>query len=243
MRRYRIFQPQPLTQNQVIELDEAGSRHLGTVLRVQIGEPVCVFNGDGNEAFGQVLSVGKRQVQVQILDLHPVSRASPLQTHLGQVISRGERMEYALQKAVELGVSRITPLYSEHGEVRLSAERQDKRLKQWEHLLISACEQCGLNRIPVLHTPQTVTDWFEKTQAQLKWLLHPEGGQVPDWSQPAPDSVALTIGPEGGFSDSEVTLGRYAGFTCLSLGPRILRTETAPVVCLSLLQAAWGDLN
>lgn len=242
MRNPRIYQPQPLQVGANFQLDETGAHHVGKVLRMQAGQPLRLFNGEGGEYQAQLLAVDKKNVLVEITDFKDANNQSPLPIHLGQVISRGDRMDFALQKAVELGVSEITPLFSMRCEVKLSGARLQKRLQQWQHLIISACEQCGLNKLPKLHPPVAALKWFEQVNAPLKWLLHP--GETPLnqlLNQQQPSSVCLAIGPEGGFDDTEINNAKNAGFDAVAIGPRIFRTETAPIAALSLLQYQWGD--
>lgn len=242
MRNPRIYQPQPISVGQSLQLDDSGSHHIGKVLRMQAGQPLRLFNGEGGEYQATILAVDKKNVLVEISEYHEADHRSPLPIHLGQVISRGERMDFALQKAVELGVHEITPLFSMRCEVKLSGPRLEKRMQQWQHLIISACEQCGLNRLPQLNPPQVALQWFADTVAELKWLLHP--GETPLkllLESDQPESVCLAIGPEGGFDDSEISGARAAGFQPVAIGPRVFRTETAPIAALSLLQYQWGD--
>lgn len=242
MRNPRVYQPQSINVGQSLQLDDSGAHHIGKVLRMQAGQPLRLFNGEGGEYQATILAVDKKNVLVAVEQYLEDDRCSPLHTHLGQVISRGERMDFALQKAVELGVSEITPLFSMRSEVKLSGPRLDKRMQQWQHLIISACEQCGLNRLPTLNPPQVALQWFENSQASLKWLLHP--GETPLkrlLGKDKPASVCLAIGPEGGFDDSEINAAKEAGFQAVAIGPRVFRTETAPTAALSLLQYQWGD--
>ena len=164
---------------------------------------------------------------------------SPLAIHLGQGLSRGERMDWAIQKATELGVTEITPIMSERCEVRLKDERADKRLAHWRQVAISACEQCGRSRVPVIHPPVLLSDWIKTTEADLKLVLHPVS--EPLASHAKPSRLAFLIGPEGGLTDNEIDLAQAAGYQPARLGPRVLRTETAPVVALAVAQQLWGD--
>ncbi|TVP93679.1 MAG: 16S rRNA (uracil(1498)-N(3))-methyltransferase, partial [Pseudomonadaceae bacterium] len=165
---------------------------------------------------------------------------SPLQVHLGQAMSRGERMDWAIQKAVELGVNAITPLFTERCEVKLQGERADKRQAHWQQVAISACEQCGRSQVPVVHPPQALADWLAQLDCELKLVLHHRTEQ-PLASLQKPASLGLLIGPEGGLSSEEIQRTEASGFQAVRLGPRVLRTETAPIVALSLAQQLWGD--
>ena len=241
MRTPRIFQNQSLLEGQTIELDENGSRHIGKVLRMQPGDAVILFNGTGGEYHGAVVEVDKKAVSVSLDFFNDADRASPVHIHLGQVLGKGDHMDYALQKAVELGVGEITPLLSQHCEVSLKGERLEKKLQQWRHLLISACEQSGLNIVPALNPPLPLHQWCETVQAERKWILHTDDLPTNPFAGDAPASVCFAVGPEGGFNDEEVALAKEKGFDVVTLGPRVWRTETAPVVMLSLIQMTWGD--
>ncbi|MAR89815.1 MAG: 16S rRNA (uracil(1498)-N(3))-methyltransferase [Pseudomonadota bacterium] len=241
MRTPRIFQNQPLLEGNTVQLDDNGSRHLSKVLRMGEGEPVILFNGTGGEYHGHIAGMDAKSVAVELTFFNEADRVAPVAVHLGQVLGKGDHMEYALQKAVELGVSEITPLLSQRCEVKLKGQRLAKKLEQWRHLLISACEQSGLNLIPTLHPPQTLAHWAEHQQADRKWILHTEALPTDPFTGEVPTSLCLAVGPEGGFSDDEVEQVKDFGFDAITLGPRVWRTETAPVVIMSLIQYRWGD--
>ncbi|MCG8673562.1 MAG: 16S rRNA (uracil(1498)-N(3))-methyltransferase [Pseudomonadales bacterium] len=242
MRIPRIYQPQPIIVGNEIQLDENGSAHIGRVLRMQPGQAITIFNGEGGEYRATIEASTKKNVLVYIDSFLDDDKKSPLPIHLGQVISRGERMDYALQKSVELGVSEITPLFSMRCEVKLAGPRLEKRMQQWQQQIISACEQCGLNIPPTLNPPQVALRWFEQIDQSLKWLLHPGETPLHDLlASERPESICLAIGPEGGFDEDEVSSAQQAGFQAVAIGPRVFRTETAPVAALSVLQHQWGD--
>lgn len=243
MRTPRIFQNQPLLEGNTVQLDENGSRHLSKVLRLGEGDLVILFNGTGGEYHGQISAVDKKSVSVSLDFFNEVDRTSPVEIHLGQVLGKGDHMDYALQKAVELGVSEITPLLSQRCEVKLSSQRMNKKLDQWRNLLISACEQCGMNIVPTIHPPMTLLRWAESVESERKWILHTEDLPTNPFSSEAPESLCFAVGPEGGFSEEEVEQAKDFGFDCITLGPRVWRTETAPVVLLSLIQQSWGDFH
>jgi len=237
VRLSRFFSDAPLSLGDH-DLPEAQAHYIGRVLRMAPGDAVQLFDGSGQEFRGQLLEVGKKTVRVSLDQAFAGQADSPLHVHLGQGLSRGERMDWAIQKATELGVSEITPLISERCEVRLNDERADKRLAHWRQIAISACEQCGRSVLPIIHAPVTLRDWLD-VEADLKLVLHPVA--EPLASHAKPQSLAFLIGPEGGLSDSEVELASGQGFLPARLGPRVLRTETAPVVALSVAQQLWGD--
>lgn len=239
MRVSRFYLDAPLSQGeQLLESDLA--HYLGRVLRLGPGAQVQIFNGSGQEWPGEVVEVSKREVRLALAAPIDGMPESPLQIHLGQAMSRGERMDWAIQKAVELGVSQITPLTTEHCEVRLQGERADKRQQHWQQIAVSACEQCGRSYVPQVHAPMALADWLSSLEADLKLVLHHRTDQDLR-SLPTPASLGLLIGPEGGLSSNEIGQAEAAGFHAARFGPRVLRTETAPVVALSLAQQLWGD--
>lgn len=239
MRLSRFFIDTPLSLG-LHPLPEPSAHYIGRVLRLGAGAPVQLFDGSGVEFRGQLAEVGKKQVTVMLDEQLAGLPESKLRIHLGQGLSRGERMDWAIQKATELGVSEITPIVSERCEVRLKDERVDKRLAHWRQIAVSACEQCGRSVLPVIHPPAQLHDWLT-VEAALKLVLHPVS--VPLATHQPPASLAFLIGPEGGFNDSEVDRAREAGFQAARLGPRVLRTETAPIVALSVAQQLWGDFQ
>ncbi|KAA0949341.1 MULTISPECIES: 16S rRNA (uracil(1498)-N(3))-methyltransferase [unclassified Pseudomonas] len=238
MRLSRFFIDAPLSIGDH-ELPEAQAHYISRVLRMNESDPVQLFDGSGQEFLGTLLEVGKKRVVVQLTEAFAGQVESPLQIHLGQGLSRGERMDWAIQKATELGVNEITPIFSERCEVRLKDERADKRLQHWRQVASSACEQCGRSRVPVIHPPLLLADWLKQTEADLKLVLHPVAEPLVSHAKPA--SLAFLIGPEGGLTDGEVDTAQNAGFHSARLGPRVLRTETAPVVALAVAQQLWGD--
>lgn len=238
MRLSRFFIDAPLSLGEH-ELPETQAHYIGRVLRMAEGDALQVFDGSGTEFRGTLVEVGKKRVRVQLNESFAGQEESPLRIHLGQGLSRGERMDWAIQKATELGVGEITPIFSERCEVRLKDERADKRLLHWRQVAISACEQCGRSRVPVIHPPVLLADWIKQTEADLKLVLHPVA--QPLESHAKPQTLAFLIGPEGGLSDAEVEQAHSAGFLPARLGPRVLRTETAPVVALAVAQQLWGD--
>ena len=242
MRNSRIYTDQPLTAGAAVTLGEQQSHYLGRVLRLPVGAAVTLFNGDGNDYAASISAIDKRSVTVSIDSAAAVQTESPLAIHLGIAISKGERMDFVMQKATELGVSAITPLISERVEVRLSGERADKRWQHWRGVITSACEQCGRARLPQLHAVATLSDWIGNVDVEQRFVLHHRSEYSLDTAT-KPRSVALLIGPEGGLSAAEIAAAERAQFAALTLGPRVLRTETAPLTALAILQHRWGDLG
>ncbi|MBV6289778.1 16S rRNA (uracil(1498)-N(3))-methyltransferase [Pseudomonas aegrilactucae] len=238
MRLSRFFIDAPLSLGEH-DLPEAQAHYIGRVLRMAPGDAVQLFDGSGQEFLGELLEVGKKSVRVTLDQALPGQAESPLHVHLGQGLSRGERMDWAIQKATELGANLITPIVSERCEVRLKDERADKRLAHWRQVAISACEQCGRSTVPTITSPVLLADWLKACDEDLKLVLHPVAEPLLSHARPA--SLAFLIGPEGGLSQAEVEQARAAGFHAARLGPRVLRTETAPVVALAVAQQLWGD--
>jgi 16S rRNA (uracil1498-N3)-methyltransferase len=243
MRIPRIYTDSPLTEGQVAALDDNAAQHVGRVLRMQPGQELLLFNGDGQDFPATITSAGKKQVEVQLGSPTANTTESPLEIVLGQTLSKGDRMDYAVQKAVEMGVTRIVPLTTERCEIRLKGDREDKRLRHWQSVAISAAEQCGRARVPKILPVMTVNEWFERTgDCDLRLVLHHRTEQsLTALNKPA--RIALLIGPEGGLSGDEIAAAEHAGFLPVALGPRVLRTETAPVAAMALCQWLWGDFG
>jgi 16S rRNA (uracil1498-N3)-methyltransferase len=243
MRIPRIHHPAPLLSGERIELNDTAANHVARVLRLPAGAPLILFNGSGGEFAATLAAIDKRRVFVEVGSFQDQEREPPLQIWLAQGVSRGERMDYTIQKAVELGVSRIIPLFTEHCGVQLRGERLEKRIKHWQGVAISACEQCGRNRIPPVDAPVTLTQCLAMPGGGLRLVLAPDA-EYSLAQLPAPGGpVTLLIGPEGGLSDPEIALAKQAGYAGLRLGPRILRTETAAVAALAAMLGTWGDFR
>lgn len=242
MRTPRFYEQQPLQLDNEIELSSEVVQHVARALRMQPGEHITLFNGDGAEYKAKLLTVEKRLVKALLAEKLTKRSESPLQVSIGQTLSRGERMDFAVQKSTEMGVHAITPLFSERCEVKLPKDRQDKRVKHWQQIAISACEQCGRVIPPHIDEPASIEKWLSIQDADLKLVLHHHSEQ-PLQEMSLPASVALLIGPEGGLTEAEVELAITYGFKPLTLGPRVMRTETAPIAALTLLNYLWGDLS
>ncbi len=240
MKNPRIFCEQPLQAERSVTLSDSAANHVGRVLRMKAGEPLTLFNGAGGAWQGVVESVSKKTVTVTLSSFIAGDAQSPLTIELGQTLSRGERMDYAIQKATEVGVTTITPLWSERCEVKLNPERLDKRLQHWQQVAISACEQCGRNIVPTINAPVKMGEWLTTRTTELNFVLHHRTQKSLSGFAPA-QSISLLIGPEGGLTEWEIDLAAQHQFNPLALGPRVLRTETAPVVAISLMQYLWGD--
>lgn len=242
MRIPRIFTNQPLASDQSLDLDENASRHVGKVLRMQAGRSLTLFNGQGGEYSATISEISKKVVRVEIGEFSATDRQSPLSIHLGIGISRGERFDYVLQKATELGVGRITPLFTERTEVKLAGPRLEKKWQHWQQVLISSCEQCQRNMLPELNQAMSLEQWLPTVEETSRFVLHHRSDMALSDTR-VPESVALAIGPEGGLSDAEIAECSKQEFQALTLGPRVFRTETAPLAAISIMQYLWGDLG
>jgi len=247
MRKTRVYYPGLLSEGQAIELDTQSSVRIARVLRLKIGDAFTLFNGQGGEYNAHITQLDKRRVVCETTDYNHRSVESPLKICLAQGISKGERMDYTMQKAVELGVDEIIPLMTSRTSVNLSAERQKRRLAHWQAIVISACEQCGRNKVPDVKPIKWLSDWLQMHSSPHNIVLDPcaaQGLKALPYSEQHLEQqpVTLLIGPEGGLSREEITLAEQHGFTPTQCGPRILRTETAAVAVLSILQSLWGDL-
>lgn len=243
MRIPRIYQPISLSSAQLVELDAQANVHLTKVLRLREGDALRVFNGEGGEFEAVVESVGRRAASIRLGEFVNDGVESPLSVVLLQGVSRGERMDYTVQKAVELGVSRIVPVLTERTTVNLKGERQEKRRAHWQGIVNSACEQSGRNRVPEVAAVMPFAEAVSQAGEGLKLVLHHRAQTSLD-ALPAPSGlVSLLIGPEGGLSVAEIAVAEAAGFLPLRLGPRVLRTETAALAALAVFQWQWGDFN
>jgi len=246
MRVPRIFQPQDnLQQGQTLQLDEDGVAHIGRVLRMGMGDHISLFNGDGNDYLAEIIETSKKSITVTLLSCEKNLSESPLNLHLGQVISRGDRMEFTVQKSVELGVTTITPLFSDRCGVKLSGERLEKKLQQWQKIVVSACEQSGRSIVPIVRPAMTLAQWCAEPTEALKLNLHPRASHGINGLQlnGQHQRVRLLIGPEGGLSDEEIAMTETQHFTDILLGPRVLRTETASLTAITALQVKFGDIG
>lgn len=241
MRTIRIYQSGDYQIGQTIPLSETAAQHVGVVLRLNVGAKITLFRGDNHEFDAVVHSIQKKQIFVTIESKLLVNRESPRRIHLAQSIAKGDKMEWIIQKAVELGVASITPLLSERCVVRLDEQRLEKKLHQWQAIAISACEQSGRNQIPMINPACSFEQHLNQCSAQYQWMLSPEAHE--SWPTLSDESaeLALLVGPEGGFSPQELALAHSHQIQGIRLGPRILRTETAAVTALGVLQMLYGD--
>lgn len=244
MRVIRCFVDVALAPGSRVTLPESAAGHLVRVLRLREGDDCVLFNGDGNNYAARISATGKREVMVEILSSQAVTNESPLAITLVQGIARGEKMDLILQKATELGVTRFMPALAERTEVKLDAERSAKRMAHWGSVIESACEQSGRARVPGLSAPTTLAAAAGALPDEtMKLILDPLGEHtLQSLVAPVYASLAIAIGPEGGWSPRDRETLRAAGFSGLRLGPRVLRTETAGLAAIAALQARFGDL-
>jgi 16S rRNA (uracil1498-N3)-methyltransferase len=239
MRVPRVYVTHPPVAGASMTLDADAAHHVTTVLRLRAEDQVCLFH-DGVECQGFIETIGKRAVTVRLRECQPVSRESPLAITLAQGISRGERMDYTIQKAVELGVAAIAPIISERTTVKLDETRAARRTDHWHNVIVNACEQCGRNHLPALLPVMHLEDWLRQPREGTRLLLR--GDAARPWSAIRPEArLTLLIGPEGGLAPPEAARAEAAGYTAVRMGPRILRTETAALAAIAALQSGHGD--
>lgn len=243
VRLSRVYVDAPLSAGARIELPAAAGVHLAKVLRVRGGDELVLFSGDGREFAASVESVRGTKVAVALGEARALDRESPIAVTLVQCIARADRMDLIVQKATELGVARIIPVQSRRGVVRLEAAQADSKAAHWRAIAVSACEQCGRNRLPGIEAPRRLTDYLGGLAAGgVRLLLEPDAPSIPAASEVGGE-VAVAIGPEGGFDEEELEAFRLAGFHAMRLGPRVLRTETAAIAALAWLQTRYGDFR
>lgn len=243
MSQHRFYCPHPLALGATVELPASAATHAARVLRMMAGDQAVIFNGDGLDYVCELIEVKKSAVQVKVLASLALQNESPLNITLLQGISSGDRMDYTLQKAVELGVKRIQPIYTERSVVKLNQERAEKRVEHWQAVVASACEQCGRAVVPSVAMPVTLNQWIANNPQQntCRILLNPIGGaRLQDLTKPNHE-IQLLIGAEGGLSQQEIDTASANNFQSILLGPRILRTETAALTAIASMQTLWGD--
>ena len=238
----RFHCPLPLAAGATIELPEGAAHHALRVLRLKPGDPITLFDGDGGEYAATLERAGARRAVARIDAWHDVERESPLVVTVVQGLAGGERMDFALQKAVELGAAAVQPVATARSVTRLDAARADKRLVHWQQVAIAACEQCGRNRVPTVRPLQDLHAWLRApTQASLRLLFAPDATQAIGEVERPDGAIELLVGAEGGLTSDETAAALRAQFRAVRMGPRVLRTETAALAALSALNALWGD--
>lgn len=243
MSQHRFFCPEQLITGATVALPEVAASHAARVLRMQVRDHAVLFNGDGFDYACELVSVQKSGVTARILSNKPITNESPLDILLLQGMSSGDRMDYTIQKAVELGVKAIQPIATERSVVKLNQERAEKRVAHWQQIVISACEQSGRAYVPVVHAPLSLSQWLAKhpQHESSRILLNPVGAkQLAQLPKPT-SQIQLLIGAEGGLSAHEIETATAHGFQSILLGPRVLRTETAALAAIASMHTLWGD--
>jgi 16S rRNA (uracil1498-N3)-methyltransferase len=243
MSNLRFYSPAPLSVGETTALSENAAAHAIRVMRLKIGDTLNLFCGDGFDYQCALTNIEKKAAYVEVQSRTAVNNESPLNIRLLQGISSGDRMDYTIQKAVELGVTEIFPLTTERCVTKLSGDRAEKRVEHWQGVAIAACEQSGRALFPVVHAPVTLPQWFgqHETQSSLNILLNPVGAKRLAQLEKPSGHIHLLIGPEGGLSGNEIALASQHHFQSIVIGPRILRTETAAVTAIASMQTLWGD--
>jgi 16S rRNA (uracil1498-N3)-methyltransferase len=239
----RFFCPIPLAVGQAVRLPDHVAHHI-QVLRLQPGDLVTLFNGEGGEYAASLTLIEKKHASAELKTFTPREAELPYAITLAQALPEGTKMDWIIEKAVELGVCAIQPLSAQRCVVRLSSERAEKKQAHWQAVIVSAAEQSGRNRLPLLAAPAALGDWLARQDLHKRVLLSPRGAQsLSDWArhQP-PQALALVIGPEGGFTEAEEALACDKGAIMLSVGPRVLRTETAGLAAVAALNGIWGEM-
>lgn len=240
MRQSRIHTSQPLISVDSVELAGPASHYLTRVLRLSRGDPVTLFNGDGNDYSGEISDIQAQRVRISIIGSMNPGNESPLKITLVQAICRGERMDNALQKATELGVFCIQPLMTQRVGVRLDGSRLVKRISHWQKVVTSACEQSGRAFIPEVRKPLSITGWLSDVDESRLLVLDPVADSKLSGLSIVGDSISIMVGPEGGFTNEELEQLCVNGVLAVSLGPRVLRTETAGPAAIAVLQSKTG---
>ncbi len=244
MRLIRVFVDSPLVTDADVALPEAAAYHVSRVLRLRAGAPIVAFDGSGGDYRCEILAIEGDRVRVRVGSRMPGLPESPLDITLVQAVSRGERMDWTLQKATELGVRAIAPVLSARSVVRLDDRQAAKKLRHWQAIVAGACEQCGRSVPPDVHPPQELAAYLASAPRDgQRFVLSPGGPTSLAGLASVTTRVKLLIGPEGGLDDIELERAAQTGYTPVQLGPRVLRTETAGIVALTVLQALWGDLQ
>lgn len=233
---------EPLRAGGEVRIEGDKAHHLRNVLRLSPGDAAVLFDGGGGEYDARVAAVARGAVTLALGAHRAPARESSLRLTLAQAIARGERMDFAVAKAVELGVIAIQPLFAARGQVRLDGDRLDKKLDHWRRVAVSAAEQSGRETVPDVREPRTLEDWLSEVASGARLLLDPDAGDGAG-DLPRAEAATLMVGPESGWTENELAAARAAGFTPIRLGPRVLRTETAGPAALAALQALWGDFG
>jgi len=239
----RFHCPSPLIPGSLVDLPETVAHHLH-VVRQQSGAELVLFDGSGGQVRARLVEIGKRRASAEILAHEAVDVELPFRVTLAQGLPEGSKMDWIVEKAVELGVTGMQPLAAQRSVVRLAGDRADKRLAHWQAVVVSASEQCGRNRLAEVAPIQDFSRWLAQPGAGTRILLSPRAdASLAQWVRATPaQDVTLLVGPEGGFTEQEEAAALAAGALPLSMGPRVLRTETAGLAALAILAAGWGGI-
>lgn len=241
MRKHRFFVQYNLEIENIVNLAPDLSHYIGRVLRLKINDLIFLFNNSGYEYQATIQTISRNNITVIINESKPDTQESPLRIHLAQVIAKGEKMDLVIQKATELGINSITPLYSERTVVKKIADRSEHKLEHWQKIAIAASSQCWRNYVPTINPPSSLNAWVIESSSQNKLILSTAQNTQRLKDLNIHSEVSILIGPEGGFSKDELNFAFEHKFIPISLGPRILRTETAGIAAISILQSLFGD--
>lgn len=243
MRKLRFYYPEELVKFRSVALDQKSHHHIKHVLRLQEGEGIELFDAKENVAEAKITKIGRSEIIAQVGSVEKKSLRSPIITHIGQVVAKSTAMDFFVQKATELGVSKITPLVGDRTNLRKAGTKLEEKKHHWESIAISACAQSYRNDIPIIADAMTIDEWVSHSYEGIKLILDPGLGNEAITSFPAGESYSLLFGPEGGFTERELELASHHGFQSVVIGPRVLRVETASLAVLSILQYQFGDLQ
>lgn len=245
MRRSRFYSREPIATGQLVTLDSRNQHYLRHVLRVKEGQQLVLFDGNGDDYLATISQMSRHDIMAEVESrIDRSASESKLKIQLAIAISKGDRMDWVMQKSTELGVSEVFPLITQRVDVKLNLERMQKKTDHWQEIIIAGCEQSGRSVIPLVNATQSIGQFFEHCESDMKLALKANGERLSDIARSTdtpPKSITVLIGPEGGLSDEELALAEQNDFVPIGMGPRVLRTETAPIVALSLLQQQWGD--
>jgi len=242
----RFYHSKSININENIVMDDFAAHHALKVMRLKNNDQLILFNGDGSDYTGQVINISKRQVEVSIKSKKNIGNESNLRVILLQALTSSEKMDLIIQKTTELGISEIQPIVCERSIVKIKKEKIEKKLSHWRQVSIAACEQCGRAKIPKIHEPENIIKYLERiieSDKETKIILSPESSEsLSNITSSIKQNIKVLIGPEGDFTKQELDLSIQKGFSPIKIGPRILRTETAPISILSILQYKYGDI-
>ncbi len=243
MRTPRLFINMSLTTGEIISLPREKAHHISHVLRMRMGDSINLINNSSNEYQSKIIEISKKSAKIEIEGSKQVNNESPLTVNLCLAVAKGQHMDFSIQKAVELGVKNITPVISEFSNVKIHDDRLSNKLAHWQNIIISATEQCGRSYLTQIQQPVALTEWLSLEASKTRLILHPESQKSMSGIQLSDNDLTLMVGPEGGFSEAEIRHAEENACESISLGPRILRAETAVVTAVSIAQQLWGDLK